>query len=35
MHELQCEERSERNMAYIISLDRLDGNQKEITKKGF
>lgn len=35
MHELQCEERSERNMADTISLDRLDGNQKEITKKSF
>ena len=35
MHELQCKERSERYMADTISLDRLDGNQKEITKRGF
>lgn len=33
MHELQCKERSQWYVADTISLDRLDGNQKEITKK--
>lgn len=35
MHELQCKERSQWYVADTISLDRLDGNQKEITKKSF
>ena len=35
MHELQCKERSQGYVADTISLDRLDGNQKEITKKSF
>ena len=35
MHELQCIERSQWYVADTISLDRLDGNQKEITKKSF
>lgn len=32
---MQCEERSQRHMADTISLDGLDRNQKEITKRGF
>jgi len=35
VHELQCKERSQWYVADTISLDRLDGNQKEITKKSF